>query len=128
MHETNAFIMLGHVRLQSIDGDSPVSASLKVVTGLLRNQWKYDGILITDNFTMAAIYRSAGGMENAAIRALNSGVDLILVSWDTDQYYPMMYALLRADEQGLLNRQSLKLSDRRLARAVEFVGRPSPRP
>ncbi|MFH1117149.1 MAG: glycoside hydrolase family 3 N-terminal domain-containing protein, partial [Pseudomonadota bacterium] len=128
MRETNAFTMLSHVRLESVDSRCPVSASPAVIAGLIRTQWKYDGILITDNFTMAAIYRSAGGMENAAVRALNAGVDLILVSWDTDQYYPLMHALLKADGRGGISRHALELSTRRLARAVEAIRNASARP
>ena len=66
---------------------------------------------------MASVYRSRSGIENGAIEALNSGVDLILVSLDTDQYYPIMYALLQSDAQELLDHEALRRSARRLARA-----------
>ena len=88
-----------------------------VIAGLLRRDWKYDGVLITDNFSMAAVYRSSEGMSNGSIQALNAGVDLILISWDTDQYYPVMYSLLKADRQGRLDREALKRSDQRLEMA-----------
>jgi len=128
MRESNAFTMLSHVRLGAIDGDHPVSASPAVIAGLIREQWKYNGILITDNFTMMAIYRSNGGIDNAGIQALNAGVDLILISWDTDQYYRVMYALVKADEKGDLHRHALKLSDRRLSRSLDFIQNLSNRP
>jgi beta-N-acetylhexosaminidase len=128
MRETNAFTMLSHVRLTSIDGDYPVSASPSVIAGLIRDKWKYDGILITDNFTMMGIYRSNSGIDRASIRALNAGVDLILVSWDTDQYYRVVYALMKADEGGELDRNALRQSDRRLARALEFAEKLPTRP
>jgi beta-N-acetylhexosaminidase len=121
MTQSNSFTMLGHVRLTAIDKERPVSMSTPVVAGLLRARWKYDGVLITDNFSMLAVYRSSDGIENGSVEALNAGVDLILVSYDPDQYYRVMHALLKADHQGRLDRQVLQRSDERLARAVRSV-------
>jgi beta-N-acetylhexosaminidase len=127
MSRGNAFTMLGHVRLAAVDRERPASFSAPVVAGLLRGQWKYDGVLITDNFTMAAVYHTTGGIDEASIAALNAGVDLILISYDPDQYYRVMFALLKADEQGRLNRGILQQSDVRLARAAESLTRWSER-
>ena len=56
--------------------------------GLLRGDWEYDGILVTDDFSMGAVYRSTEGWPAASVSALNAGVDLILISYDPDQYFP----------------------------------------
>jgi beta-N-acetylhexosaminidase len=117
MRQSRAFAMLSHVRLTSIDAERPVSISPLVISGLLREDWKFDGVLITDDFSMSAVYRSGIGIEKGSIDALNAGVDLILISWDTDQYYRVMYALLQADRKGALDTESLLRSDQRLARA-----------
>jgi len=124
MRQSRAFTMLGHVRLNALDKDRPVSMSRAVIAGLLRSDWNYNGVLITDNFSMAAVYRSREGIEDGSIQALNAGVHLILISWDPDQYYSVMYALLKADKQGQLNREALKRSDQRL----EMTRGPAPRP
>jgi beta-N-acetylhexosaminidase len=121
MSQSGAFTMLGHVRLSAINSERPVSMSPQVIAGTLRGEWKHDGVLITDNFSMLAVYRSNAGMDNGSIEALNAGVDLILISWDSDQYYRVMYALLKADEQGRLNREVLQRSDQRLARAMQSI-------
>ncbi len=123
MSKSAAFTMLGHVRLGSMDTRNGASFSPGVVSDLIRGYWKYDGVLITDNFTMMAVYRSACGIENASIRAINAGVDLILISYDTDQYYRVMYALLEADRQGKLAPEALTSSDRRLARSMLSIQR-----
>ena len=102
---------------EGLDKERPVSMSPAVIAGLLRRDWKYDRVLITDNFSMAAVYRSSEGIVNGSIQALSAGVDIILISWDTDQYYPVMYALLKADGQGRLDREALKRSDQRLEMA-----------
>ncbi|MBI4963138.1 MAG: glycoside hydrolase family 3 protein [Desulfomonile tiedjei] len=121
MNQTGAFTMLGHVRLTAVDSDLPASISQRVITGILREAWKHDGVLITDDFGMRAIYHSSAGIQNGSIEALNAGVDLVLISWDPDQYYFVMYALLKADQQGRLNREVLGLSDQRLAKAIQTI-------
>ena len=55
---------------------------------------------MTDDFSMGAVTLSREGAAGGAIAALNAGVDLILVSYDPDQYFPVMYALLAADRDG----------------------------
>ena len=49
-----------------------------------------------------------GAAQAAPIAALNAGVDLILVSYDPDQYFPVMYALLAADRAGRLRAECSK--------------------
>jgi beta-N-acetylhexosaminidase len=113
----SAFTMLGHARLTAIDAERPASFSNAVVKGLLRDTWGHRGILITDDFSMGAVTLSREGPTGGAIAALNAGVDLILVSYDPDQYFPIMYALLRADSDGRLDADRLAESAARLRRA-----------
>jgi beta-N-acetylhexosaminidase len=115
MREPGMFTMLGHARLTAIDAEHPASFSAPVVSGLLRGAWKYDGVLVTDDFSMAAAYETPGGLAVASVVAVNAGVDLILTSYDPDQYFPMVYALLRAEAAGNLTEQALLQSDRRLS-------------
>jgi beta-N-acetylhexosaminidase len=121
MQRQNAFMMLGHARLVAIDPARPVSFSTPVIAGLLRGQWRYDGILVTDDYCMGAVYNSPEGIEAASIDALNAGVDLILVAYDPDQYYPVMHALLKALATGRLLPEVLEKADARLRRAIDAV-------
>jgi beta-N-acetylhexosaminidase len=115
MREPGVLTMLSHARLTAIDAERPASFSAPVVSGLLRGQWKYDGVLVTDDFSMAAAYETNGGLAEASVSALNAGVDLILTSYDPDQYFPMLHALLRAEASGRLKKEALEQSERRLA-------------
>jgi beta-N-acetylhexosaminidase len=112
-----AFTMLSHARLTALDPDHPVSFSPAVVSGLLRQAWSYDGVLVTDDFSMGAAYASKEGVAGASIAALNAGVDLILIAYDPAQYFPMLDAVLAADRDGGLNAAALGSSTRRLAAA-----------
>jgi beta-N-acetylhexosaminidase len=122
MGRSDAFTMLGHVTLTAFDRSRPVSFSRPIVAGLLRGDWRDDGILITDDFSMGAVYRSGDGIAGAAVEAIDAGVDLILVSYDTDQYYAAMQGLLRAARGGRLQEKALQQSDRRLTRAEQPGG------
>jgi beta-N-acetylhexosaminidase len=117
MSNDAAFTMLSHARLTAIDGERPASFSSAVVNGLLRETWKHDGILVTDDFSMGAVTLSREGAAGGAVAALNAGVDLILVSYDPDQYFYVMYALLAAERDGLLKADMLERSQARLRRA-----------
>jgi beta-N-acetylhexosaminidase len=90
---TGAAMMLAHVRLPDIDPRAPASFSRPLVQEILRGSWNYQGILITDDLNMGAVY--AGGIGRAAAAALDAGVDLVLVSYDPDQYYRALYAAVK---------------------------------
>jgi len=118
MSANAAFTMLGHARLAAIDPDRPASFSDAVVKTMLRETWKHDGVFVTDDFSMGAVTLSREGAAGGAIAALNAGVDLILVSYDPDQYFYVMYALLQADRDGRLSADTLKASKARLRKAA----------
>jgi beta-N-acetylhexosaminidase len=80
-----AAIMLGHVTLTALDAEHAASHSPAIVDGLLRQAWGYDGLLITDDLNMGAVYRK--GIGRVAGEALAAGVDLVLVSYDPRQVY-----------------------------------------
>jgi beta-N-acetylhexosaminidase len=118
MGQPDAFTMLGHVTLTAIDRAHPVSFSQPAVAKLLRGDWHYGGILVTDDFGMGAVYRSRDGIAEAAAAAINAGVDFVLVSFDTDQFYAVMHGLLAAERDGRLQPEALRQSDERLGRVA----------
>jgi beta-N-acetylhexosaminidase len=109
--QTGAAMMLGHVHLPDIDPKWPASASRALVQDVLRKAdgWNFQGILITDDLNMGAVY--ADGIDRTAISGLNAGVDLLLVSSDLDQYYRALYAVARMWRAGGID------TDRELASA-----------
>ena len=73
------FIMIAHVALPEITGDMvPSTLSRPVVTGILREELGFDGLIITDAMNMGAIADSYGSSE-AAIAALEAGCDIVLM-------------------------------------------------
>ncbi|MEM8603588.1 MAG: glycoside hydrolase family 3 N-terminal domain-containing protein, partial [Cyanobacteria bacterium P01_H01_bin.121] len=76
--------------------------------------WQYKGLLITDDFSMGAVFNTHDSVTGATIKALNAGVDLILVSYDADLYYPVMAALMQAEQDNRLSSEQLAASRDRL--------------
>jgi beta-N-acetylhexosaminidase len=82
---STAQLMIGHVTLTAIDPDRAASHSKAVVDGIVRKKWNYQGVVITDNLVMGAIYQY--DVCTAVVEALNAGVDLLLVAYDGAQFY-----------------------------------------
>lgn len=107
-----AFLMLGHVALTAIDPERAASHSRRVAQDLLRETWGFEGVLITDDLAMGAIHRH--GPCIAVVEALNAGIDLLLIAYDADQYFPLMTCALAAERDGRIDLAMLARSARRL--------------
>jgi beta-N-acetylhexosaminidase len=124
---THSLVMIGHVVVPALDPGNVASVSPSVVKAL-RGQLG-DGLAITDDLCMAPITHGPGGIGGGAVAALNAGVDLVLISYDADQYFPAMDALLQAHTDGRLDLDTLAASDARLAlfrAASPTAARPAP--
>lgn len=100
MTEPGVATMLGHVRLDTIDSTTPASFSDIVINKVVRPRFENDGLLITDDFSMGAVTKSRDGLGGAAVKALDAGVDLILLCSVDKSYDILMSALIEADQKG----------------------------
>ena len=117
----STLMMLSHTVVDAIDDRLPASMSAPVVDGLLRQAWGFDGVLITDDLSMFPI--SLGpGVGEASVRALASGVDLLLISYDPDLYYEAVDELLSRSQE--IPQERLASSDRRLRGLQRWLTRP----
>ena len=80
-------IMVGHMSAPELMEDNlPCSLSKEVMTDLLRVDMGYNGVIITDSLSMAAISEYYGADE-ASIKALKAGADMILMPEDFELAY-----------------------------------------
>ncbi len=113
-----AFIMLSHTKLHSLDSTYPCSFSKNVVQNLLRKQMGFQGILITDDISMGPSFYF--GAKEASLLSLKAGVDLLLISYDTDLYYDVFFEIHQlVDSQGIEN--ILSESEDRLKNIYQFL-------
>jgi beta-N-acetylhexosaminidase len=113
--QPGAHLMVSHVTLAAVDPERPASHSKSVIDGIVRRQWGYQGIVMTDDLGMGAIYRH--GLCPAVVEALNAGVDLLLVVWDGGaQFYRVFDCALQGLRDGKLDAAALRASAARLGR------------
>lgn len=107
-------IMIGHITVPNVEDESiPASLSHFFVTELLREQMGFEGLIITDSMQMQAI-RDQYSSGEAAVRALEAGVDLILMPEDLTGAAEGIKAAL---ESGELQEERIDESVRRILTA-----------
>jgi beta-glucosidase-like glycosyl hydrolase len=72
-------IMVGHLKIPALDTRYASSLSSKIITGLLKEKMKFNGLAITDAMNMHAVsQKRQKGEERACLRALKAGADILL--------------------------------------------------
>ena len=113
-------VMVAHILMTQLDPDWPASLSHKVVTGLLREELGFDGVVCTDDLTMGALSET-WGVGEAAVLAVEAGCDLLLVCHGADNLTAARDALLEAADSGRLSPERLDESVKRiLSLKVEY--------
>lgn len=94
-------IMTAHIVFPALDPDNPATLSRPVLTGLLREQLGFEGLVVTDYMDMKAITQSYGAGE-AAVRSVLAGSDLVLVGPDQGVQQEVYATLIDAYRSGRL--------------------------
>lgn len=106
-------IMAGHISIpKSLGDDTPASLSEKVLTGLLRDKYGYDGLIITDALDMKAVSGVYSPAE-ASVKALQAGADMLLMPEDFKAAYR---GVLDAVRSGDLSQERIDASVERILR------------
>jgi len=72
-------MMVGHANYPELDNSGfPSSLSHKIIQGILRDEWGYEGVVISDDLDMGAIVGHYG-LEESVTRAVEAGNDLVLL-------------------------------------------------
>ena len=112
-------IMTAHIAVPEISGETiPATLSKQVLTGLLRNDLGFGGIVFTDAMDMVAVDRLFPRGESA-VRAVQAGADVILMPRDVKQ---AVDAIIRAIDDGRLTEARIDESVGRLLRLKEDLG------
>jgi beta-N-acetylhexosaminidase len=113
-------VMTAHIELPALDPAefSPASLSRPIVTGLLRSELKFDGLVFTDSMQMDAVTRALSAGE-AAVRAILAGNDVVLHSPDETA---AVAAIKAAVTSGRITTSQLDESVRRILRVKARLG------
>lgn len=91
-------VMVGHVTYPAWDVEKPASLSHNIVTGLLRNQLNYQGLIVTDSLQMTAATNCETDGKCAALQAVEAGCDLLLMPSDLDTAVNQIVAAVQTEE------------------------------
>ncbi len=107
-------IMAGHISAPELTGGDSLPASMneQILTGILREQLGYNGIIITDAMNMASI-SDYWTSDEAAVKALKAGADMILMPEDFETAYE---GVIAAVQDGTIDIRRIEDSLRRIYR------------
>ena len=106
-------IMTGHSIYPAYDDKYPTTLSEKILTGLLRNELGFDGVIVSDAIGMAAILKK-WPLPKACAMAIKAGVDTILLKADDESRSQCFFGIKQAVEKG-------EISEERLNEAVTHL-------
>ncbi|MBM7094853.1 beta-N-acetylhexosaminidase [Bacillus sp. H-16] len=105
-------VMSAHIKFNALDPDYPATLSKPIISRLLRDEIGFEGVAITDCMEMDAISKTYGTAD-AAVKAIQAGIDIVLVSHTTSLQRETHRKLVAAVKNGHLS----------LARVEEALGR-----
>ena len=110
-------IMPSHLRVPELTGDLPATVSGAALTGLLRGELRFTGVIVSDALEMRAT-RDMFGIPQAAVLAVAAGTDLLCLGRDgsQDEYLAVRAALVAAVRDGTLEGTRLEEAADRVAR------------
>lgn len=106
-------IMTSHIIVEAIDPELPATLSEKVLTGLLREELAFDGLIITDAMDMGAMVNNYGRGE-AAVKAIKAGADVIIAKGTYNDKIATIGGLYDAYESGELTIERINESVERI--------------
>ena len=120
-------VLVGHAHYPAIDGPSPLPSSLSknIVTGLLRDDLGFKGLVLTDDLEMGAITQTRE-LSEAAIIAIEVGQDMVMVadSSSPDRVINTWQAMVEAARTGRITKAHISRAFDHIARIKSMVSPP----
>ena len=110
------FILVSQLTYPMLDAEQPASLSKKIVTGVLRDEMGYKGLIITDDMEMGAVAKHYDFRE-LGVRAVKAGVDIVMVCHEYEHETAAYNGLLKAVQDGEISQERIDDSVRRIVRA-----------
>jgi beta-N-acetylhexosaminidase len=111
-----AALMTAHVLYPVLDPKWPATLSQRIITGLLRQQMGFKGVVMTDDLEMKAIALPSG---EAAVQALTAGADMILICHDEAKQWAALGEVQRAIKDKRLTEERIDQSILRVLKLKE---------
>ncbi len=107
-------IMPAHSVYPTLDPSEEIATvSKRMIQGILRDEFGFDGVITTDSMTMGGLMAKYSVGE-ACVLALEAGVDLLLLKDENVLRYELMESVVKAVESGRLSEERIHQSLRRV--------------
>lgn len=115
-------MMAAHIVFSAIDPHRPASLSSVFLRGVLRTEWHYDGLIMTDDTGGMAAITARYTPGEAAVQAIEAGNDVVMVVGDAARERASFEAVLRAAKSGQIAQSRIDDSVRRILRQKARYG------
>jgi beta-N-acetylhexosaminidase len=108
-------MLVGHLLVPALDRDWPASLSKKIITGLLREEMGFQGVVFSDDMRMGAIVNNYD-IGEACVRFVEAGGDVAFIGKYVDRQKKALAALDAAVKSGRITRERLMESAYRIVK------------
>lgn len=112
---TVTFIMVSNVTFPNLDPSGPACISKKIMTDILRKDYEFTGLILSDDMEMGAMAKHYVFSE-MGVKAIEAGADIILVCHDYGHEQEVFNGLLKAYRNGTIDK---KMVDEKVKRIVK---------
>src|SRR5665811_2117600 len=106
-------VMSAHILFPALDPEYPATLSHRILTGLLRDELGFTGLIFTDAMDMRAL-ADQYGIAEASVRAKLAGVDVLETNEPVADQNVRHAALVKALESGRVPREAFETTSERL--------------
>ena len=99
-------VMIAHSVFPAIDPDNIATVSNKILTGLLREELKFEGVIATDSMTMGGV-ATRYGVANACAMSLEAGADLVLMKAENQLVHETIDMIKKFINEGRISEEEL---------------------
>ncbi len=120
-HDNSKFmIMVGHLKYDALDPVNSASLSPAVMTGLLRNELGFTGVVITDDLEMGAIKNNTD-VSSLGVKMILAGGDIALICHNYESQQIVYKSILDAVKRGEISEERIDESVRRILKMKEHL-------
>jgi len=111
-------VMTAHIVYPALDPEYPATMSRPILTGILREKFGYEGVIITDGMDMHAIAMRYGA-GHAAVNALVAGADMVMAIGSRETQEETIAAIAEAIQSGELPMAEVEAKLARLSKLAQ---------
>lgn len=99
-------VMVAHILYPKIDNLYPATMSTKIIQGVLREDWCYEGLVVSDDMTMGAIMENYS-LEEGVLSFFKAGGDIALICHGRDNPRIVIESIIKSVDEGDLPEEQI---------------------